>query len=79
MEALNSTEQEQQNLEFLIASEDVLIANDDGGFTVNNYHKRIFVARNLGNMALHVEALTVSDRGCNAYGFRVENCQPFSL
>ena len=37
--------------------------------------------KNLGNLTVHVDALSIEDQGCNAFGFSIEKefCKGFNI
>lgn len=40
---------------------------------------RSFIAKNVGNLPLKIEKMSIKNQGCEAYGFRVMNCEGFEL
>jgi len=56
-----------------------MINNKKGNLRINNKHKRIFVAQNSGNVDIKVISLSIEGKGCQAYGFTIENCGGFTL
>ena len=42
-------------------------------------HHRIFTVRNIGNMPLIINGISVDGRGCSAYGLTIDNCGGFRL
>lgn len=41
--------------------------------------KRTFKVENTGQLQIHIETIEVSGYSCEGYGFKVVNCQEFSL
>eukprot|EP00118_Oscarella_pearsei_P015669 m.142894 g.142894 ORF g.142894 m.142894 type:complete len:1873 (+) comp38370_c0_seq35:509-6127(+) len=51
--------------------------NDSGS---NNFTmKRTFVAKNSGQLPVHVVGMEISGQPCQGYGFVIRNCEPFVL
>jgi len=48
-------------------------------YRVRKTHGRVFTIRNIGNIPLIVSKISIEDRGCNAYGIIIENCEGFIL
>lgn len=48
-------------------------------YRVRKSHGRVFTVRNIGNIPLVVERISVENRGCSAYGITVVNCEGFTL
>jgi hypothetical protein len=48
-------------------------------YRVRKTHGRIFTIKNVGNIPLIVNKISIEDRGCNAYGIVIENCEGFIL
>jgi len=50
-----------------------------GETRVRSHHKRVLVAKNIGNLALHVKSFSIENQGCSAFGFTIENCSNFHV
>lgn len=46
---------------------------------LNTYHKRIFVAQNIGNLPIQIDSISIENKGCSAFGIVIENCHSFTL
>ena len=47
--------------------------------SIENTFKRVFIAKNIGNLPVTITNLLIEDKKCEGYGLKVENCKPFTL
>lgn len=48
-------------------------------FKVITKQMKHYLIKNTGNMPLIINSISIADRGCSAYGFKIKNCGNFSL
>ena len=41
--------------------------------------RRTFTAKNVGQLPLHILSMNINGYECDGYGFRILNCEPFTL
>ena len=57
----------------------MLLSDKYPNIKLNTYHKRVFVARNSGNLPVTIDSISIEGRGCKAFGIVIENCHSFNL
>lgn len=80
---INAVPENQMKLVFRIEQDELV--KPDGtsrlvpGSLENQWIERVFLIQNRGKLTLNVDSITIDKRGCYSSGFRILNCNRFSI